>query len=165
MRRHAHGKLGRSIGSRADTSDVVQNALVQVSDDIAAFRGSTEAEWVGWLRCILAGHAAKIRRYHHFEKRAIEREEVAFEKDSLASSNSARAVDSDDVQLAQLLEAIYSLSDQMREVVQRRVLEQQSYERIAHDLNITPGNARVLLTRATRKLKDVLRPSSATLNS
>jgi RNA polymerase sigma-70 factor (ECF subfamily) len=51
-----HGKL--------DASDVVQQTLLSAHENRGQFRGRTEAEFIGWLRQILANHlAGAIRRF------------------------------------------------------------------------------------------------------
>ena len=51
-----HGKL--------DASDVVQQTLLSAYEKRDQFRGETEAEFLGWLRQILANHlAGSVRRY------------------------------------------------------------------------------------------------------
>jgi hypothetical protein len=74
LRLQARKLLGPDLSARVDPSDVVQDSLAQASQDLARFRGTTQGEWVAWLRCIVAGQAAKTRRFHHATQRSVNRE-------------------------------------------------------------------------------------------
>src|SRR5262249_23863022 len=60
------------------------------------------------------------------------------------------------VQDAQLAAAIQQLPDDMRAVIVRRVFQQEPFEVVAQALNRSPGAARVLWTRALRRLRELL---------
>ena len=52
------------FAAKFDPADVVQQALLQATRDMAAFRGNSEAEFLAWLRSILAHALAhEVRRY------------------------------------------------------------------------------------------------------
>jgi RNA polymerase sigma-70 factor (ECF subfamily) len=61
-----HGKL--------DASDVVQQTLLSAHENRAQFRGHTEAEFLAWLRQILANHLAGAVRRFHAGQRDVSRE-------------------------------------------------------------------------------------------
>src|SRR5215471_20215017 len=57
-------QIGRRLQSKADASDLVQETFLKAHRDFPRFRGATEAEWVCWLRQILAFNIAHlVRRY------------------------------------------------------------------------------------------------------
>jgi RNA polymerase sigma-70 factor (ECF subfamily) len=60
----ARAQIGRHLRSRADESDVVQETFLAAHRDFASFRGTTEAEFVGWLRNIMAARLADLVRRH-----------------------------------------------------------------------------------------------------
>ena len=64
LRHTSRNLLGGRIAARADTSDVAQEGILQVWQDLGKFRGSTDNEIKAWISRIGAGHAAKIRRHH-----------------------------------------------------------------------------------------------------
>ena len=60
----ARARMGRQLQSRIDPSDLVQETFLAAHRDFAAFRGTTEAELVSWLRQILVARLAdQIRRH------------------------------------------------------------------------------------------------------
>src|SRR5438552_3773367 len=77
LRLQARRLLGPDLSARVDPSDVVQESLLQASQDLEKFRGTSQGEWVAWLRCLVAGHAAKVGRHHHAGRRTPDREAEA----------------------------------------------------------------------------------------
>src|SRR6516225_563806 len=64
----ARGQPHRHLRSRADPSDLVQETFLAAHRDFAGFRGTTEGEFVCWLRQILAGNLADLVK-HYFNAR------------------------------------------------------------------------------------------------
>lgn len=62
LRLLARSQLGSRLQAKQDASDVVQETILQAHKCRAQFRGATEAEWLGWLRVILANTLAAARR-------------------------------------------------------------------------------------------------------
>lgn len=145
--------LGNQLSARVDPADVVQETLTQAFRELSTFRGTSEAEWVAWLRQLTAGHAAKAWRTHGADKRAVSREVALAETLSLDGQPSglARLITQEDV--SRLAAAIQDLPDAMREVLVRRVFHQEPFEAIAAALQRSPGSTRVLWTRAIRQLR------------
>src|SRR5437016_1250361 len=57
-------KLGQRLRSKTDSADLVQETFLEAHRHFASFQGRTEAEFVSWLRQILAARLAKLaRRY------------------------------------------------------------------------------------------------------
>ncbi len=154
----ARGLLGARFAAQLDPSDVVQEALTQASQSLPQFQGKTEAEWLGWLQCLVTGHAAKAHRHHRAAKRDIGRgEPLGPGAPGPASPNVSPLSDViDREQALRLAAAIEQLPDRMREVVLRRVLDQQPFAEIAQTLGCQAGAARVLWTRAIRRLREMI---------
>ena len=142
--------------ARVDSSDVVQDAMTQACRDAHQFRGQTEGEWVQWLRRILVFQATKLRRRHSADKRSIGREAASRVDPAIESSDGPLQTIIERDQLAHLAEAVEQLNANMREVVMRRVFDQQSFDDVAHAMQCTPAAARVTWTRAIRKLRTLL---------
>src|SRR5215472_8128490 len=71
----AHAQVQTWLQAKVDASDVVQQTLLEAYRDFRNFRGSTEAEWLAWLRRILAHNAANfVRHYRGTDKRQAGRE-------------------------------------------------------------------------------------------
>ncbi len=60
--------------SKLDSSDIVQQTLLNAFARRDQFRGSTEAEFTAWLREILKHNLADALRDQHREKRDVRRE-------------------------------------------------------------------------------------------
>src|SRR4029077_18692046 len=71
----ARAEMASCLRAKVDASDLVQQTLLEAHRGLANFRGTTEAEWLGWLKQILSHNAADfVRRYHGVEKRCVARE-------------------------------------------------------------------------------------------
>lgn len=148
--------LGADVAARADPADVVQEALTQAYSDLAQFRGQTEGEWVEWLRRIVAGQAAKVRRLHHADRRDARRDQALSERLPPADGSGPVAPLIRQEEAARLARAVAELPPDMREVVTRRVFHQQPFDEVARALERSPGAVRVLWTRALRRLREML---------
>jgi RNA polymerase sigma-70 factor (ECF subfamily) len=60
----ARVQIGRRLQGKAGASDVVQETFLEAHQHFPLFRGSTEAEFVAWLRQILAGRLALLVRHY-----------------------------------------------------------------------------------------------------
>src|SRR4051812_44254769 len=82
----ARVQVGRRLRTKVDADDLLQEAFLRAHQSIRRFRGSSEDEFLTWLRAILAHVLAdQIRRYHGTEKRdpRLERTlEFEFERSS-----------------------------------------------------------------------------------
>src|SRR5437016_4688934 len=57
-------EIGRRLQGKVDASDVVQETFLEAHRNFARFRGTAEAQFVHWLRGILAANLANlVRRY------------------------------------------------------------------------------------------------------
>src|SRR5262249_45693426 len=71
----ARAQVESWLQAKVDASDLIQQTLLEAYRDFEHFRGTTEAEWLAWLRRILAHNAANfVRQYRGTEKRQARRE-------------------------------------------------------------------------------------------
>src|SRR5262245_60733422 len=70
----ARQHLDQRLRGKLDSSDIVQQALLQAHQSRDQFRGQTEAERVAWLRQILARCLANALRDYTRGKRDVGRE-------------------------------------------------------------------------------------------
>src|SRR3954469_20742195 len=70
----ARSHIGPRHRARLDPSDIVQQTLLNAHQNQSQFRGITEAEWMAWLRQILANHIADAVRGLARAKRDVKRE-------------------------------------------------------------------------------------------
>ena len=157
LRLQAQTLLGSGLASRLDPSDVVQETVTQAYKDLAQFQGSSEAEWIAWLRCLLEGHVAKAWRHHHAGKRDLALEVTALETQPASSRGADPAKEILEMEQAmQLAAAIERLPETMRQIIVRRVFQEEPFEEIASSLGHTSGAVRVQWTRAIRRLRQML---------
>jgi len=160
-------RLGRRLRSKSDSADLVQETFLEAHRHFASFQGKTEAEFVSWLRQILAARLAKLaRRYVGTQGRDVrlEREMIAELNDSsqlleegLAarqSSPSQQAVRREQAVL--LAEALDRLPSAYREVLILRHLEGLSFPDIARRMGRTQPSVKKLWARALPRLRDAL---------
>lgn len=160
----ARAQVESRFAAKFDPADVVQQALLQATRDLAAFRGNSEAEFLAWLRSILAHALAhEVRRYAGTQKRDLDRE-VSFDQELTAISErlgdllpdggatpSQCAVRADNqVRLARILDR---LPADYRQVLLLRHVEGLSHEAIAERLQRQPGAVRMLWVRALARLR------------
>ena len=138
-------QIGTRLQGKADASDVVQETLLQVHRTFVAFRGSSEQEWLAWLRQTLANTLANlVRRYVHTQARDVRLEKQLHNEIENTSQCLAELVPCQQpspskivmqreqaVILAILIE---QLPHDYREVVILRHLQQASFPEIAQHM-------------------------------
>jgi RNA polymerase sigma-70 factor (ECF subfamily) len=152
------------LQEKFDTSDLVQQTLLEACRDLPKFLGSTEAELRAWLRQILAHVLAhEVRRFHGAGKRDVALE-VSLDQDltrssmrlnailaDAASSPSQRAVQNEEE--LRLAEVLARLPQEHREVIILRNLEGLSHEEVARRMGRNVGAVRMLWMRALASLR------------
>jgi RNA polymerase sigma-70 factor (ECF subfamily) len=127
-------QIGRRLQGKIDAADLVQETFLEAHRHFALFQGNTEAEFVSWLRQILAARLAKlVRRYLGTQRRNVRLErELSAELEqssrvldeglvARSSSPSHRAARREQAVL--LAGALEELPDDYREVLILRHLE------------------------------------------
>jgi RNA polymerase sigma-70 factor (ECF subfamily) len=142
------------LGSAADAEDAVQETLAGAYRGLARFE-ERAALWT-WLARILVRQAAKQRRGSRGRKllsldSGAAQEEQPIVGDARLHALSPAAIGVD-VRL-DLAEAIKTLSEDHREVIVLREIEQMSYDEIAQVLAVPRGTVESRLHRARAELK------------
>src|SRR5262245_33689636 len=65
---------------RVDASDLVQETFLDVCRDFGQFRGSSEIEWVAWLRKVLVYNLARVVQRQVLAQKRNPRREVSLEQ-------------------------------------------------------------------------------------
>jgi RNA polymerase sigma-70 factor, ECF subfamily len=165
-------QLDRKLRQPMNPSDLVQEAMLAAHCDFVKFRGSTEREFLVWLRQILINCLHHAFDTHVRAKMRDVRREISVEQANAALDRSA-------VGFAQILEdqgpspsapmqqreravafadQLAKLRPQYRDVIVLRNLQGLSFEEVADRMNLKPGNVRMLWLRAIDKLKQVYEP-------
>lgn len=152
---------------KVDASDLVQQTLLEAHRGLDGFRGTTEGEWLAWLRKILAHNTTDfIRQYHGTEKRAVRRE-VAIQHGLPGES---QTVDRALVDLGDspsrcfvrrerefaVATAVSELPDDYREVIMLRNLQRLPFNEVAERMGRTRPAVQMLWLRALRQLESEL---------
>lgn len=156
VRRQAHGMLGGREAARVDSSDLVQETMAQAFTEIKKFRGSSESEWMAWLRSILLAKVRRLRRHHRAQKRSVLRE---IPRSDSAIDPSAYPADAQliaEERRNSLAAGLEQLPAEMAEIVVRRVFLRETFAEIAASLNLNPSTSRVMFCRAIRRLRDLV---------
>jgi RNA polymerase sigma-70 factor (ECF subfamily) len=169
LRLLARMQLPPRLAPKVDTSDVVQQTLIQAYQGLAGFRGGTEREMAGWLRRILANHLAHLVRDFGRQKRDAGRElplaQILDESSArleawLAadqSSPSERAHRND--QLLRMAAGLETLPEEQREAVELHYCHGWTLAQIAEHLGKTPPSVAGLVHRGLLKLRDKMHES------
>jgi RNA polymerase sigma-70 factor (ECF subfamily) len=162
----ASTSLRRDLRAKADPSDVVQETLLKAHQHFHEFRGTTEREWIAWVRQILVRTLANFHRSFAAQGRAAAREqslESELERSSEMLSRLALAPGPSPSKEAQrrelgvlVADALEQLEDADREVVVLRNLEELGWAEIAERMERTPDAARMHWARALRRIAGLL---------
>jgi RNA polymerase sigma-70 factor (ECF subfamily) len=167
LRLLARLQLNPRLQAKLDASDVVQQVILQAHASRAQFRGRTEAEWLGWLRAILANALAAATRRFSAEARDLGRERSLEAELELSSSRlegllaadqsspSERAVRCEE--LLRLAHAMNRLPEDQRRVVELHHLKGLPVADVAQRMGRTRPAVVGLLFRGLNKLRQLLR--------
>jgi len=165
-------QLDRKLRRRMNPSDLVQETMLAAHRDFAKFRGTSEPEFLAWLRQVLINclhHAVEV---HLRAKKRDVRREVPIEQVSAALDRSAASFahlladrrDSPSACVRQRERAV-ALADQLaqlkpdyRDVIVLRNLQGLSFEEIADRMERGTGAVRMLWLRAIDRFKQACQP-------
>lgn len=148
--------LVRVLGSPDDASEVLQDAFVQAYTKLESFRGSSQ--FYTWMYRVALNMACSYRRRNkrRYDEQSVEqiRELSGAEpvEQSLPPEQLAIRVEQAELVQAALLE----ISEEHRQILVLREMEDCSYEAIAEILDLPVGTVRSRLFRARLQLKERL---------
>jgi RNA polymerase sigma-70 factor, ECF subfamily len=163
----ARVQIGRRLQGKVDASDLVQETFLEAHRNFGNFRGTSEGQFVRWLRQILAANLANLlRRYLGTQGRNV-RLERAIEVDldhssalldrglvARQSSPSHQAACREQAVL--LADALGELPDDYREVLVLRHLEGLTFPEVARYMGRTLDSVDKLWLRALARLRQNL---------
>ena len=160
----ARAQVESWLRTKVDASDLVQQSLLEAHRGLERFRGTTNGEWLAWLRCIVAHNATDFaRRYCATDKRQIRREIPL----RIPSADESRILfgdprDPGESPSEQMLRrerelevarAVSELSDDYREVIMLRNLQRLSFDEVARRMERSRPAVQMLWMRAIRRLR------------
>lgn len=137
----------RITGDTGDAEDVMQEAFIKAFDKLDTFKAA--AGFGAWLKRIVINEALSyLRKQRKFEE--IENQNFVIEPEPIIELND------NNIKIDALMEAINRLKDNYRVAINLYFIEGYDYEEMTQILNMSYANARTLVSRAKRKLKQIL---------
>jgi RNA polymerase sigma-70 factor (ECF subfamily) len=162
----AQGHLCPRLRVKLDIEDLLQDVSLHVYRDIGRFRGSTEGEFVSWLRNILARILMnQMRHYFGTARRNLRREQPLGDRDDSTGDRARDPVAPDTSPshraskqelVCRLAEAIERLPVLYRKVIVLRHKEGRSFADVAHMLDRTEDSVKNMWFRALHHLRGAL---------
>ena len=166
----ARSQVESRLRAKVDASDLIQETMLEAFRDFDRFSGSSEQEWLAWLRRILAHNAADfVRHYKGTAKREVRRE-IAI-RTPRASSMSPRAPEpaapgatpsQEFLQLdaeLRLTAALAELPPDYQEVIVLRNLQRLPFNEVAERMCRSRPAVQMLWMRAIQRLQSALEES------
>jgi len=164
----ATGQIDRKLRGRISASDLVQETMMEAHRDFHQFRGSTEPEFIAWLRRILVNNMARAIEMHVLAEKRDVRREVSIEKLKVSVERStvqlglafAGREETPSVKLQQheravdLANQMSRLSAEHREVLMLRNLQSLPFKEVAERMDRSVPAAKMLWMRAIKKLRE-----------
>ena len=164
------GQLEANLRARVSPSDVVQETFFEAHRDFVQFRGSTTAEFLGWLRRILVNNLCRVVEQHLLAEKRDVRREVSLERLGAALEQSAARLEailpdpgaspSDSLQRREaeieLADHLAALPADYRDVIVLRHIEALPFEDVGRRMGRSSGAARMLWLRAVKSLRERL---------
>jgi RNA polymerase sigma-70 factor (ECF subfamily) len=160
----ARARVESWLKAKVDASDLVQQTMLEAYRDFDQFAGSTEAEWLAWLRCILTRNAAEfVRHYRGTQKRQARREmplQLGFDSAAPSLQPVAPGESPSDQLLRRerellLADALMQLSEDHREVLYLRNLQRLPFDEVARRMERSRPAVQMLWMRALHKLQEI----------
>jgi RNA polymerase sigma-70 factor (ECF subfamily) len=163
----ARAQVETWLQAKVDASDIVQQTLLEAHRGFRQFQGTSEAEWLSWLRRILARNAADfVRQYRGTAKRQVGREVSLAAKAGTSSVLQFEPAGAEETPSAQLIRrerqlelaaALDRLSHDYREVIMLRNLQRLPFDEVARRMGRSRPAAQMLWMRAIHKLQQSIR--------
>jgi RNA polymerase sigma-70 factor (subfamily 1) len=160
LNRMANQQLDQQLRRKLNPSDIVQATLTQMVQGFGDFRGSTSAEFYGWMNSILKNEVHRTRRDLHRQRRDIRRErEPAVDGTTMDQRADYEAPD-DAVQkkeqLARFRQVIKRLPPDYAQVIELRSIQELPFIDVAQQMDRSVDAVSKLWGRALVKLQQEL---------
>jgi RNA polymerase sigma-70 factor (ECF subfamily) len=163
----ARTQIDLYVQGRVDASDLVQETFLDACRDFGQFRGTSEMEWVAWLRRVLIYNLARVVQKQMVVQKRNARREVSLEQHvakleqssgkieaALVGRYSSPSVQAQRRERAGLVaDHLARLSADHREVIVLRNLEGLPFAEVARRMGRSAGAVRVLWVRAVDQLR------------
>ena len=158
----ANENLEQELHAKIAPSDIVQQSMMDAQNNIANFRGVSEAEFQAWVRQILRNnvHAAR-RKYKTSQQRNVKREieidDSRRPSPALPNREDSPRTEALKNERASVLDsAMRQLPDHYQQIIQLRNWDDLTFVEIADRLKSTEDSVRKLWSRAVLRLQQVI---------
>lgn len=154
------------IQAKVDSSDLVQETLLEAHQGFSRFDGSSEGELLAWLKRILRNNATDFVRRFGAQKRKANRE-IAIDTTTSSPSQGGRELSGDvetpsvilskreqEIEVANALE---TLDADYQDVIVLRNLQRLPFAEIGERMGRSPAAVQMLWGRAIKKLQECLK--------
>jgi RNA polymerase sigma-70 factor (ECF subfamily) len=163
-------QIDEKLRARCSPSDIVQETFYEAHRDFRQFRGGSEAEFLAWLRQILAHNLARVVEAHVLTAKRDVRREISLNGLKAAVDRSAARLESVLVdrgtspssnvhrrEYAVLLaDRLAELPPDYREVLVLRHFDDLPFDEVAQRMDRSSGAVRMLWLRAIGRLRELL---------
>lgn len=160
-------EIGRNLQAKLDASDLVQDTLLEAHRNFEKFQGSSETQFVCWLRQIMAANLANLlRRYLGTKGRDVRLErELAVRLDQSSRMLDCGLIDrggspsqlaSRREQAVLLADALEKLPKDYRDAIVLRHLEGLTFPEVAQRMGRTLDSVEKLWVRGLVQLRQVM---------
>lgn len=152
---HLDAKLRRKL----NPSDIVQATLTRMVQGFDDFRGSSSAEFYGWLNAILKNEVNSTRRDFQRQRRDVRREiepPSAVVRDQRANDEMPDQRLQAQEKMARFREVIDRLSPDQAQVIQLRSIQELPFEEVARQMDRSVNAVSKLWGRALISLQQEL---------
>lgn len=165
----ADSRLDRKLRGRLSSSDIVQETMLQAHRDFSQFRGTSECEFLGWLRKILAHTLARVIETHVLTKKRDVRRDVSMAKIAAGVERSTMQLNLAIVascptpssharereRAVILADVMTDLSSDQREVLILRNMQGLKFSEVADLMGRSAPATKMLWMRAIKKLREL----------
>lgn len=167
---HSLLKTSGPLQNKVAASDVVQETLLQAHTALAQFQGTTEVEFTGWLRTILANKLTDAARHFGRQKRdagleqsyreTLDESAVRFQRIVPADQTSPSQHLARHQRICRLAEALETLPEDQRVAVEMHHLMGYAVAEIAKEMDRSRAGVAGLLRRGLRRLRESMDAAS-----
>lgn len=161
-------RLDPRVRRRMDSSDILQEAFVEVTRRLGEYETDAGLSFFVWVRLVTGQKLVDLHRQHlGAEKRDVRREVFPAAPMPASSISLARAISDHsptpsqqlvrEEQQERLRAALDGMKESDREILMLRHFEHLSNEECAEVLGVTPSGAKLRHMRAAKRLREVLR--------
>ncbi|MBI1312397.1 sigma-70 family RNA polymerase sigma factor [bacterium] len=150
---------------KVDSSDLIQQTLLEAYEAFPKFTGNTEGEWLAWLKRILRNNATDfVRRFGAAKRRAALEVAIGGGQSSyfrpgpilVDQGESPSSIVSRREQEIEVANALEQLPEEYQQVIILRSLQRLPFNEVAEQMNRSRPATQMLWMRAVRKLTELL---------